>query len=310
MPRYHVARSIEIAATPRQVFEAVADYETWTTWSPWLLADPEAKVTVSSPANQTGSTYAWEGKVTGQGVLHHRQLIPDKLVDDELRFLKPFKSTCDNSFDFQPTSTGTQLTWNMRGSMPWFMFWMIPMFRTFIGMDFQRGLIMLKDWIETGAIPSQVEVCGAQSIGPLRVAGLADSTPVDEVAKKMDRTFHDARAEFSKVGLKPGAPVSVYTRFQVKKGVFDYLSGFELPLGQSLPAGSRLKLWDLPAVRAFHVRHTGSYRHLGNGWSVANQLVRHLKLKQRSCGTFEIYRNWPGEVSESELVTDIYLPLK
>jgi effector-binding domain-containing protein len=126
----------------------------------------------------------------------------------------------------------------------------------------------------------------------------------------MDQSFVEARAEFSTFGLKPGTPVSVYTRFRVKQGVFDYLSGFELSPGQQLPTGTRLKLWELPAVQAFHVRHTGSYRHLGNGWSVANQIVRHRKLKQRSCGTFEIYRNWPGEVPESELVTDIYLPLR
>jgi effector-binding domain-containing protein len=83
-----------------------------------------------------------------------------------------------------------------------------------------------------------------------------------------------------------------------------------LPPGQRLANGSKLSLWELPAVNAFQVQHIGSYRHLGNGWSAANQLVRHRKLKQRSGGTFEIYRNWPGEVAESELVTDIYLPLK
>jgi effector-binding domain-containing protein len=310
MPSYHVARTVEISASPQQVFDVVSDFGTWTSWSPWLTADPDAKITVSSPANQTGSSYAWEGEVTGQGELRHLKLIPGKLVDDELRFIKPFKTTCATSFELQPTSTGTRLTWNMQGSMPWFMFWMIPMMKTFIGMDYQRGLGMIKDWVETGSIPSRVDVRGAEQVGPLRIAGIADAAPVDAVGKKMDQSFVEARAEFSTFGLKPGTPVSVYTRFRVKQGVFDYLSGFELSPGQQLPIGTRLKLWELPAVQAFHVRHTGSYRHLGNGWSVANQIVRHRKLKQRNCGTFEIYRNWPGEVSESELVTDIYLPLK
>ena len=310
MPGYHVARTIEIAASPQRVYEVVADYGTWTTWSPWLLADPDAKVTVSSPANQVGSTYVWDGSITGQGELQHRHLVAGKLVDDELRFLKPFKTTCATSFELQPTSGGTRLTWNMQGSMPWFMFWMIPMMKTFIGMDYQRGLGMIKDWIETGSIPSRIDVRGAQPVGPLRVAGIADSTPVGLVGKKMEQTFESARAEFAKAGIKPGTPVSVYTRFRVKQGVFDYLSGFELASGQQLPAGTRLQLWELPAVQAFQVRHTGSYHHLGNAWSAANQIVRCRKLKQRSCGTFEIYRNCPGEVPDAELITDIYLPLK
>jgi effector-binding domain-containing protein len=126
----------------------------------------------------------------------------------------------------------------------------------------------------------------------------------------MEQTFAEARAEFARAGLQPGTPVSVYTRFRVKQGMFDYLSGFELASGQQLPAGTRLRLWELPSGQAFQVRHIGSYSHLGNAWSAANQIVRHKKLKQKSCGTFEIYRNGPGEVPEPELVTDIYLPLK
>jgi len=310
MPVYHVARTIEIKAPPDQVFEVLADYGSWTSWSPWLLADPDAKISVSTPANQTGSTYAWEGLVTGQGELRHRKLIPGQLVDDELHFIKPFKTTCATSFELQPTAAGTRLTWNMQGSMPWFLFWMIPAVKTFVGMDYQRGLNMLKDWIETGSIPSRVEVRGNQPIGPLRVAGIADSTPVHTVGNKMEQTFAEARAEFAKAGLQPGTPVSVYTRFRVKQGMFDYLSGFELTSGQQLPAGTRLRLWELPSGQAFQVRHIGSYSHLGNAWSAANQIVRHKKLKQKSCGTLEIYRNGPGEVPEPELVTDIYLPLK
>ncbi len=310
MPSYHVARSIEIAATPQKVFEVVADFGSWTTWSPWLLAEPDAKVTVSAPANQIGAKYAWEGQVTGQGELVHRQLIPGQLVDDELRFIKPFKTTCSTSFELQPSGSGTRLTWNMQGQMPWFMFWMIPMMKTFIGMDYRRGLVMLKDWIETGAIPSRIEVRGSQPVGPLRVAGITGSAPVDAVGSQMEATFRTAREAFERAGIEPGLPVSVYTRFRVKEGVFEYLSGFELPPGQRLPAESKLSLWELPPLQAFQVQHTGSYRHLGNGWSAANQLVRHRKLKQRSCGTFEIYRNEPGEVPEAELVTDIYLPLK
>jgi hypothetical protein len=52
------------------------------------------------------------------------------------------------------------------------------------------------------------------------------------------------------------------------------------------------------------------YRHLGNGWSVANQLVRHKKLKQQRTGAYEIYRITQPETAEEELLTEIHLPLK
>ncbi|MEZ6097042.1 MAG: hypothetical protein R3C03_22940 [Pirellulaceae bacterium] len=95
--------------------------------------------------------------------LEHKELINGRRVVDELRFLKPFKSICETSFELEPVSNGTRVTWNMDGAMPWFMFWMIPMMKTFIGMDYRRGLLMIKDLIETGSIPSQTEVLGIQS---------------------------------------------------------------------------------------------------------------------------------------------------
>ncbi|MEZ6097041.1 MAG: SRPBCC family protein [Pirellulaceae bacterium] len=67
MPKYHVSKSIEINAAPDRVFETIVDYGTWTSWSPWLLADPQAKVTVSEEPAKVGSTYAWIGTCTGQG---------------------------------------------------------------------------------------------------------------------------------------------------------------------------------------------------------------------------------------------------
>jgi hypothetical protein len=59
----------------------------------------------------------------------------------------------------------------------------------------------------------------------------------------------------------------------------------------------------------FRVEHIGAYKHLGNAWSIAKQVVRYKKMKQCRVGTYEIYRTVPP-TPEQELVTDIYLPLK
>lgn len=310
MPAYHVERSIVIQATPLRVFETVADFSTWTTWSPWLIAEPEATVTVSPDSSSVGSTYAWKGDITGQGQLEHKRLELGRLVEDELVFLKPFKSTCSSTFKLEASGEGTRLTWTMDGSMPFFMFWMIPMLKTMIGMDYDRGLRMLKELIETGSILSQISVHGVQSVPAVRMAGIAGSCPVDEVGAYMETAFRQASEQFSRHGLVQGTMISVYTRFQMKKGIFDTICGHIIGDDVQLPSGSSLVEWSAPAGQAFRVDHIGSYRHLGNGWSVANQLVRHKKLKQQRTGTYEIYRTTPPETAEEELLTEIYLPLK
>jgi effector-binding domain-containing protein len=311
MPQYHVARSVDIAASPSQTYDVVADYATWTTWSPWLLADPDAKVEISQPSAAIGSRYAWHGELTGQGELHHRRLEPGRLVEDELQFLKPFKSTCTTSFELEPSPVGTRLTWHMHGSMPWFLFWMLPSLKTYIGMDYQRGLAMLKDWIETGQIPSRCDAPGRASVGPLRMAGIRGTCSVAEIGPALERALADSHAEFDRLGLPAtGAPMVVYSRFRAKQGVFEFLAGSPIDASAIVSDGGRLQTWTLPSVQALHVRHTGSYRHLGNAWSVAHQTVRHRKLKPHSCGAFEIYRNDPAMTAENALVTDVYVPLK
>jgi predicted transcriptional regulator YdeE len=310
MPAYEIYRTIEVQCTPEEAYNTVADYRTWTTWSPWLIADPQATVTTSPQANSVGSTYAWDGKVVGAGELVHQVLVPGKRIADELRFHRPFKSICRTAFEFAPSPTGTRITWDMQGSLPWFLFWMVPTMKTFIAMDYQRGLTMLRDLIETKQIPSRCVVHGKKPVGPIRMAGIADRCSVFNVGSSMENAFNRARAEFERLGLPTdGEMISVYTKFRMASGEFDYISGWAIPATLTLPT-SALKTWTLPASSAFQVDHIGSYSHLGNAWSVANQLVRKQKLKQTRGGTFEIYRTTPPETPENELLTEIYLPLR
>lgn len=311
MPKIQLERSILIKAEPQRVFEVLADYQTWTTWSPWLIADPEATVTVSKNPAAVGSTYHWIGTVTGEGQLEHKLLKPGQLIEDELNFIKPFKSFAKTAFHLRPEQAATRVSWTMDTSLPWFMFWMVPMMKTFIGMDYQRGLTMLKDWMETGAIPSKSKVHGSEKVEPFRMAGIAASSPVDTVGPAMDKTFAAARSAFKSLGIPINSDmISVYTKFRIKEGIFEYICGYVIPDDVQIPAGSNLTVWKMPTSKAFRVEHIGSYRHLGNGWSIANQVARYRKLKQCRTGTYEIYRTTPPQTPEAELVTDIYLPLK
>ena len=292
------------------MFEALADYRTWTTWSPWLIAEPEAKVTVSSNPSSIGSSYTWAGQVTGEGRIEHKKLEPNCLIEDDLNFLKPFKSYAKVVFRLNPFHDGTKVSWSMDSSLPWFMFWMVGMMKTFIGMDYMRGLAMLKEWIETGSITSKSIVHGIVQVGPVQMAGIASSCAVDQVGQSMEKAFGAAQAEFKRLGIAmDGEMISVYTEFRIREGVFEYISGYMIPASTRIPADSQLKVWSRPSGKAFRVEHAGSYRHLGNGWSVANQIARSKKLKQDRSGTYEMYRTVPP-TPEVELVTDIYLPLK
>ncbi|AMV31893.1 Polyketide cyclase / dehydrase and lipid transport [Pirellula sp. SH-Sr6A] len=311
MPKYHIDRSITVSVPPQQAYELLADYHSWSTWSPWLISDPQAQVTISDNATSIGSRYAWEGEITGQGELEHLQLTPNRSIADELRFIKPFKAICKTNFFFEPSGSGTKIRWTMDGSMPWFLFFLVPMIRTMVGLDYQRGLTMIKDLLETNAIPSKVNIHGKSDVGPVRMAGIVGFSPMEGIGKALADTMKQTDEAFRQSGMSIDKPmVTVYTKFRMKDAGLHFIAGYLLGDNEQIPASSPLKLWSLPACKAFRVEHIGAYRHLGNAWSVANQWVQCKKMKQLRVGTFEIYRNTPDQVPEEDLRTDIYLPLK
>ena len=309
MPKYHVDRSIEINVSPEKAFDAVTDFSTWTTWSPWLIAEPEAIVKVSKDSSSVGSIYSWEGQVTGVGEVEHKELHSPTTVRDEIRFLKPFKSVAKVGFDIEAVADGSRVTWSMDGSMPFFLFWMIPSIKSFIGMDYERGLKMLKEWLETGEIQSKTTFNPNATIGPLKVAGVRTQALMKDIGPAMDTAIKSTTAKLEAAGISLGGEmVSVFHHLNTKTGMFDFTAGYVIPESVTPPEG--MSVWSTPTTKAFHAQHIGSYEHLGNAWSAANQHVRYKKMKQSKVGAFEIYRNSPKDTPAGELHTDIYLPLK
>ena len=310
MPKFTVAKSAHINASPERVFEFVSDFGTWTKWSPWLAAQSDPSVVVSENSNSVGSQYSWEGDVVGKGSIQHMELVPGKSIEDKLQILKPWKSQSDVRFDFVGSDEGTEITWTMNGSLPLMLFWMKSMMVNMIGMDYARGLKMLGELIETGSIQSQTKIRGIETVGPLHMVGVRTNAKMDDIDKVMEAALTEVSSKLTDVCLaEEGAGISVYHDMNMKTCVLDFTSGFLVQDPNISVPG--LSLWSLPECKAFTVEHVGKYEHLGNPWNAAYQNVRYKKLKQnKKAGTFEIYRNDPKETDPKDLVTEVFLPLK
>lgn len=309
MPAYHVQRSIVISAKPDTVFDTLVDYGTWTKWSPWLTIDKEAIVTVSDDACSVNSVYAWEGEFVGQGEIQHQQLNRPTLIEDEIRFFKPFKSKSGVHFELEAVSDGTKVTWHMNGRLPWFMFWMRSSMETFIGMDYERGLRMLREFIETAGILSTTEVVGVESVEARSMVGARTSALTNDVGPAMRAAFEKVNAAVAcEDSFADREMLSVYHPGDIRKGRFDFTAGYTLSTQSSAPAG--LVNVEIPAGNYLHVRHTGRYENLGNAWSGAHQYARYKKMKLAKRDCFEIYVNSPDTTATEDLITDIYLPVR
>jgi len=309
MPRFHVRRTIIVDASLADIYSTIVDFTTWPAWSPWLVAEPDATVTISQEPDEVGSTYSWRGDLVGEGVIVHRMLEPQELVKEEIRFLKPFRSRADVWFQLRQTPQGNEVSWNMEGSLPWFLFFMKQQMETFVGMDYERGLRMLKEYIETGEVKAETRLEGVVDVGPIQIVGLRCQCHRNELNERMPQLFREANVLFERHGLAQGRGASAYHKFDPKTEQMDFTAGY-LCDAPDVDLPSELSLWSLPACKAIHVEHVGCYQHLGNAWSTANQLLRYRKLKENSAGSFEIYQNDPEQTPDDELRTDVYMTVK
>ncbi|MCA9061563.1 MAG: SRPBCC family protein [Planctomycetaceae bacterium] len=308
MPAFTVEKFIDVNASAEKAFDTVADFITWTTWSPWLRIEPDAKVTVSDDPRSVGSMYAWTGELVGQGQMTHSQLDRPSRIESDLLFRKPFRSQSRVTFSIEPQGEQSRIRWIMNGSLPWFMFWMRPMMETYVGMDYERGLKMLKELIETGTVHSQVEVRGITELEARCVAGVRAQCHLSQIGPRMTEIFQTVHQAMPSE-LCNGERLSVYHAVDLKTGHTDFTGGFTVR--ETADPAAPLSKLQLPACRALHLRHTGGYPNLGNAWSGAYQYARHKKIRlARGAACLEVYRSDPEKTPDSDLVTDIYLPVR
>lgn len=149
---YTVSRSTVINTSDTVVYKNIADFNEFYKWNPWAKMEPTAKFKVSGPIAAADHLYEWEGKETGTGYMKIKSIAPNKMVDIELKFIKPFESMADTRFDITPEGTGQKVTWTMSGDQNLISKWMCVFVSmdSMIGKDFEDGLKNLKEKSETG----------------------------------------------------------------------------------------------------------------------------------------------------------------
>lgn len=307
----NVSRVTTIHSPVAEVFATLADFKTWPTWSPWLCQQPDCPVTISGGPGEVGHQQSWDSARIGTGSIVLTNLLPEKRISYDLTFLKPWKSTSQAHFDLVPSGDATRVTWTMQGSLPFFLFFMKKQMASYVGLDFDRGLGMLKELLEKGEVPTRCKVYGEVGRPGFYYVGLEQTVKVAEVSK-MEADFRSLGDSLSKGSLpQPHFMFCFYKVFDLLKDQCTYIAALgylDDPSDKVTEQG--LVTGHIPDHEALRVDHIGPYRFLGNGWSTIVSLQRELKKKPRkNISMYEIYANVPGQVDEKKLKTEIYMPI-
>jgi effector-binding domain-containing protein len=274
MPKFSVQKSVIIKVSVEKAYESVKDFRQWNAWSPWVIAEPDCGLTYA----EDGSSYAWDGKIIGNGQMEILEELPGNCIQYKLTFLKPWESVSDVSFMFAPKDGGVEITWTMNGSLPVFMFFMKAMMTAAIGMDYERGLNMLKDHLETGEVPSKLDFHGVIDFEGMKYIGVRSRCAIPEIGSKMEVDFGRIATWLKEKEIEiTGKPFSIYHDFQMAKGTTEFTCCIPISnVPSNLP--DDMKIADLPSRRAYQIKHTGPYRHLGNAWSAG---IMHSRAFQK-----------------------------
>lgn len=309
MPKMKIARSIEIAAPIDKVFNQLNQFASWPTWSPWLIQEPEAKVDMAS----NGKSYSWAGKKVGEGKMKVVSEEPMRSVDYDLEFLKPWKSQAKVKFETEKLSNGnTKVTWGMDSSLPFFMFWMKNKMEAFIGNDYDRGLRMLKDYLENGQVYSQMSNEGISQFPGSKYIGVRRKATVDNAPNAMKSDFENLASETigKYAGLDMTNAICIYHKWDLVKGDVEYTAAImcdEIPSGLS----DNYVQGSLAPSKQLRIKHTGKYDHLGNPWSMAYGMIQRKEVKPiKKYHPYESYGNSPKNTKPEDLVTYLHFPVK
>jgi len=305
MPKFQVSRSITINAPIENVYAVISDFSQWQPWSPWLIMEPEATVNVAADVQY----YEWDGDRIGSGNMRITNQHANTAVDYDLSFLKPWKSQAKVRFEL--TAVGddgksTEATWLLDSSLPFFMFWMKKSMTAFIGMDYQRGLAMLKDYVETGKVACKMENLKDSDYAGCDYVGVKTACDIADIGSKMGSDMEKLKGYFSdKQELIASAPLTIYHKWEPAKGQVAYTCAMPVS-SKPKDTPSEFVTGSLPATRLYTLRHTGHYTHIANAWATMNNLQQNRVFRaNKKFHPFEAYINNPADVPAEDLITEI-----
>ena len=295
-------------APASKIYARVADLTAWKDWNPWLMHEPDTPLKYGGTPGEPGSSMSWDGQYIGAGTLTHSTLKKNRSIESRFDFVRPFRNTSKDNWEFITRGRNTEVVWTMSGKIPFVLRFMIKLMRSMIASDYQIGLLRLNRLVDREAALFQLDFRGETELKSCR--GLYDTYrgPLQDLPELMEKDFtilfnYLKNKDIRLAGM--GRTAYWKTDTKNKTTVCDRI----LPVEQPADA-SRTR--EYPGGKNLIVRFYGPYQHLQLAWFAA---TRHLQLKKmkrdKSRPSFEIYEKhfWNAK-SPSDYVTDIYLPLR
>jgi len=316
LPRnVHVERSTQIAAPRATVFTIVNSFTHFNKWSPWAALDPNAKYTYEGPVAGVGARMIWIGdpSTMGSGSQIITASTPWETVTTDIDFGPQGKAT--GRFTLTAQGPATHVVWALDtdlGMNPVSRYFGL-MFDGMIGRDFEKGLAGLRKLAE--GLPKgdfadlQIEVV---TVTPVTIAYLPASSGKDDasIAAAIAKAYGEIGAfmKAQKLNLA-GAPITIDTSMSDTGLLFDAAIPIDKPPAKAIAADSRVQVRQTYGGKVLKVALKGPYSQIS---STYNKIIAYIAAHgiETNGNSWDEFANDPTTVKESEILTNIYFPIK
>lgn len=305
---YTVEKKHLIDADIQTVFDALDDFRSWPSWSPWIMHEPDCPLEYGEENGQPW--YSWNGNIIGSGRMQRTLTNSPSRLENDLAFFKPFKSEATTHFDLKEIDGKTEVTWTMHSRMPFLMRFMIPMMKKLIGSDYSLGLAMLAGKLNPNSEYPQITFVGETELEATDYLCKEFSGGVEAMAETMKTEYPKLIEHIQQTdedNLKQS--FAVYHKANIKTMHFE--CDIAVSTNKTVESGT-YKTKHLPAKKYFQVDVLGNYEFLELAWFSA---MGHLKMRKikidNKAPSLEVYVNDPNSVEyTNEIKTSLYIPLK
>jgi carbon monoxide dehydrogenase subunit G len=147
-----VERHIVVKAPPEAVYAVIGDLKRFNEWSPWADIDPATKYTFEGSPLGAGQIMRWTSNDpdVGSGSQTIVAAVANVSTETELELGDMGKAKA--LMALAAVDGGTGVTWSFRMPLSGVVArWMGPMFDSWVGADYEKGLARLKGVVEKEA---------------------------------------------------------------------------------------------------------------------------------------------------------------
>ncbi len=311
---FEVTRTRTIKAPAAIIYDNVIDFKNWESWSSWVEADPDMKITLANQTKGVNGSYSWEDK-DGIGTMKTTEASPNRSIQQRMQFAEFPPS--DVNWKFTPNNDGsTDATWTISGKDLPFIFKMFSVLmggmEKQIGPHYERSLEKLDSIVVAGMKKYNVTVNGPTNHSGGYYLYNTTSCKISDLKSKMIEMLPKVGAYATQNNITmAGAPFVAYHKWDEENNAVMF-SCCVPTTEKIITTDPNILTGQLQPFKAIKTTLNGDYTNLKEAWETATQYIKDNTFEEvHDLPALEVYLTDPmSKPNPADWITEIYIPIK